>query len=564
MTDTLCGPGAPPAGLSAPVRNRYFYGKLLDAFHFELEQSYFNRKRALLNRLALGSGVLCGLPLAPTNDGGRVVVGPGVALDGWGREIVLPQASPAIDPRQLTDACGRPAGRIDGAGSVTICLAYHECPAEPAPVLVSSECDTSLGCAPSVTCEGYAILVRAGAPPPIAPGCGFPGLFGPEAGLPERYADLVDRISQSCPEPAQMPCVVLARIDLPDKDASGSFPPITPAMIDIHVRPLVYSNTLLFELLLCLADRVEQCCGPAPPTLTLSKVSGDQQSAPAGQDLPAPLVALAQQNGAPLAGANVLFEVAAGGGQIGPDPNTLGPSFSATTDGGGQATLPVWRLGAQPGGNLVRATLAGGAPGEVFFTAEAQALDLPVVNAIWPPNALDLMEDPALFDTWFGQPRIEITFSHKMDPARLEDVRPWLRLWHVVEYGGQEVVVSFLPLKYAGPVDQPQLGAPGFTEMFVVADQIPFGDDNRYLVQIRSENGAIVTEGPQPVELDAEFSGVTIEQELLDIIWDIDTRNTSSRRVWDGFVDTGARLPRSGEGAPGGRFTSWWKHTYKP
>lgn len=560
MTDTLCGPGAPSAGLSTPVRNRYFYGKLLDAFHFELEQSYFNRKRALLNRLALGSGVLCGLQVAPTNDGGRVVVGPGVALDGWGREIVLPQASPAIDPRQLTDACGRPARRIEGAGAVTICLAYHECPAEPAPVLVSNECDTSLGCAPSVTCEGYALLVREGAPPPIAPGCGFPGLFGPEAGLPERYADLVDRVSQSCPDPSQTPCVVLARIDLPDKDAAGSWPPITPAMIDIHVRPLVYSNTLLFELLLCLADRVEQCCGQTPTTLTLTKVSGDQQAAPAGQAVPAPLVAQVQQNGAPLAGANVLFEVAAGGGQIGPDPNTLGPSFSAASDGGGLVMLPVWQLGAQPGGHLVRATLAGGTPGEVFFTAEAQVLDLPVINAIWPPNGLNLHDNREALENWFNKPRIELTFSQKMDSASMEKVEPWLRLWHVSRFGEQEVEVRPIPLKYTGPVDEPQLSEPGFAEEFLIAEDIRVDAFNRYLVQIHSENNAIVTESAQRVELDAEFMGVAMTPELLDKIWGVDSPGPFSAEIWDGFASVGERLPRSGEGTPGGRFASWWMH----
>ena len=38
--------------LRAPVRNNYFYGKLLDVFHLEMEQEYFNAKRHLLNRLA--------------------------------------------------------------------------------------------------------------------------------------------------------------------------------------------------------------------------------------------------------------------------------------------------------------------------------------------------------------------------------------------------------------------------------------------------------------------------------------------------------------------------------
>ena len=42
-------------------RNRYFYGKLLTVRDFEVEQRYHCTKRALLNRLVHGAGVVCGL-----------------------------------------------------------------------------------------------------------------------------------------------------------------------------------------------------------------------------------------------------------------------------------------------------------------------------------------------------------------------------------------------------------------------------------------------------------------------------------------------------------------------
>ncbi len=42
-------------------RNRYFYGKLLTVRDFEVEQRYHSGKRALLNRLVHGAGVVCGL-----------------------------------------------------------------------------------------------------------------------------------------------------------------------------------------------------------------------------------------------------------------------------------------------------------------------------------------------------------------------------------------------------------------------------------------------------------------------------------------------------------------------
>src|SRR5215470_10474610 len=90
-----------PADLKTPVRNRYFYGKLLDVAHLEMEQEYFNSKRGLLNRLVTGAGVVCGLDVELTPDGSGVIVMPGVAIDKCGREIIVTGAtSPvALPPR---------------------------------------------------------------------------------------------------------------------------------------------------------------------------------------------------------------------------------------------------------------------------------------------------------------------------------------------------------------------------------------------------------------------------------------------------------------------------------
>ena len=76
-------------GLAAPERNRYFYGKLLDDRHLTMEQCYALKKRWMLNRLTLGTGVLCGLRVIACADG-SIAVTAGVAIDGVGREIVVP------------------------------------------------------------------------------------------------------------------------------------------------------------------------------------------------------------------------------------------------------------------------------------------------------------------------------------------------------------------------------------------------------------------------------------------------------------------------------------------
>ena len=47
--------------IKTPVRNRYFYGKLLDVYHFELETNYMNYKRWLMNRHVISYGVVCGM-----------------------------------------------------------------------------------------------------------------------------------------------------------------------------------------------------------------------------------------------------------------------------------------------------------------------------------------------------------------------------------------------------------------------------------------------------------------------------------------------------------------------
>ena len=90
--------------LTLPKRNHFFYGKLLDEMHLRLEQNYFNGKRHLLNRLALGHGVLCGLEVVVED--GTVWVTPGVAIDRHGREIIVPEKvqidlNPAAPSREV-------------------------------------------------------------------------------------------------------------------------------------------------------------------------------------------------------------------------------------------------------------------------------------------------------------------------------------------------------------------------------------------------------------------------------------------------------------------------------
>jgi hypothetical protein len=242
-----CGDNCACARLEAPQRNHYFYGELLDETKLRREQGYLNEKRWMLNRLGLGKGVLCGLTVTWTQD--RVCISPGVAIDGCGREIVVPEAFP-IDPWQTTDDSGWPAATlaIGGTHEVTICLAYLECPTDFTPVLVT-DCDSSNRTAPSTIVEKYAVVVREiaeGSPEPLPPAldsdlCTALAEEDPEAKRKEVCGVLSAR---PCAEDKAKSCVtIVSKVTLTDGKITA---------VDVcSARPVVYSNPELFEMLMC-------------------------------------------------------------------------------------------------------------------------------------------------------------------------------------------------------------------------------------------------------------------------------------------------------------------------
>src|SRR5689334_10767060 len=153
--------------LSAPQRNNYYFGKLMDVLHFKLEQDYGMRKERLLNRLTLGEGVLCGLTLGK-GTGSQICVARGAAVDAVGREIIVPLAA-CIDPWTLTDECGQPAGELSKTTRhvVHLCLSYRECATDFAPTLVT-DCNAKEACAAGTIVESFRILVREGPPDAVA------------------------------------------------------------------------------------------------------------------------------------------------------------------------------------------------------------------------------------------------------------------------------------------------------------------------------------------------------------------------------------------------------------
>ncbi|HJH62246.1 MAG TPA: hypothetical protein IAC84_03115 [Firmicutes bacterium] len=100
-------------------RNRYFYGKLLTVQDFDLEQRYGRQKSQLLNRLALGAGVVCGLGVSASDDS-TLLIESGMALDYQGRMVVVEE--PLLRKLQMLE------GQEDLLGHDTayLCLEYAE------------------------------------------------------------------------------------------------------------------------------------------------------------------------------------------------------------------------------------------------------------------------------------------------------------------------------------------------------------------------------------------------------------------------------------------------------
>jgi hypothetical protein len=242
------------ADIKTFVRNRYFYGKLLEVSHFETEQAYFNEKRWLLNRLVTGYGVVCGLNVGLTEDNKQIWVDTGVAIDKSGHEIIVPVRSkpkslPVPEPETTGDV--KEGTRDDDddddddARVVSVYICYHDCPGDPEPIL-ANDCETPAPCATGSIRERYTIDIRPGKAPKIDLMCEVPDVM---MGGRLNYKLLAEFVTSSCPPVHRDPCIALANIRLPQSGNS-----CCADDIDISVRPIVYSNDLLFELLLGLTS----------------------------------------------------------------------------------------------------------------------------------------------------------------------------------------------------------------------------------------------------------------------------------------------------------------------
>lgn len=213
----------------APRRPTYFEGQLLTAEDLEAEQSYFLGARRSDVRELHGWGVVSGLSVQPSAGGG-VVVDPGLAIDGLGREIVVPDPLEMPDPRQPIDDRGQPCGDRLDSDVITICLAYAERAEDGDPARFVR--------------ETYTLEVRPGRaePPPPTPAA--------EAALTGSAEEVAVALCEAAAgaegDPAE-PCVPIATVDLRKGEPHVVLCP----------RRVVVATEVLLELIVGLVRRVQ-------------------------------------------------------------------------------------------------------------------------------------------------------------------------------------------------------------------------------------------------------------------------------------------------------------------
>ncbi len=131
-------------------RNRYFTGKMLTSADFAAEQRYINNKRRFINNMMFGAGIVSGMSVE-CQDEKNIRIDSGVAIDGYGREIVIPEAQikklSAIDGFEETQS-----------DSVCIYAAYDEENIQP--VYSASKKSKEDEYENNRTREGYRIYVK--------------------------------------------------------------------------------------------------------------------------------------------------------------------------------------------------------------------------------------------------------------------------------------------------------------------------------------------------------------------------------------------------------------------
>ncbi len=216
---------------------------------FEDEQSYHIEKRKHHHRYLHGYGIVCGLRVIPAQPPQRryVIVEPGVALDPWGREIVV------CEPTECELIKGGEPERRDRRNSLYLVLEYREVETEPIPILSGACSSEEENVAPSRVRETFQLSLRPQPPDEedeVSRRICKTLINAIREGVrqEEMHRLLCECVSQPCHPCPPDPALTLARIDIPEE---GS---ITEGQIDnCSHRRLALSVEQILCILLAIA-----------------------------------------------------------------------------------------------------------------------------------------------------------------------------------------------------------------------------------------------------------------------------------------------------------------------
>jgi len=284
---------------------KYSFGMLLEPRLLALEHRY-HALRANTHDIRLHDfGTVCGLRVekhpSPQCVNSYAILRPGIALDCCGREIVVPSdLFVPLKDGATSGWCGATMGTLGTTATTPssptqstltqsiptklyVCLRYAQCETDPIPTYVRpcgccGPCEHG-GCTPSVTREGYEVVVTS-TPPPVwinPVGRAFcewldVKLTGPGSSAPAQKlynASLAEVLSDVITQPCANFCdggnelLLLATVSF---NADGTLDEIDNA----SGRRLVLSTGALFEALLCLTKAEIVCCAATDAYLSLT------------------------------------------------------------------------------------------------------------------------------------------------------------------------------------------------------------------------------------------------------------------------------------------------------
>ena len=214
-----------PCNIPPLCRNHYFTGKLLTERDFTAEQKYMADKLRLHHVALHGWGVVCGLKVKPHPNCPdlRIIVEPGLAVDGCGREVRVPQrvevALPPPTAVAVEDPC--PSDELEeemnGLGeehttyqpmvTLYVCLRYVEWGAEQIAAPFNDCACGSSSTQPNRICEGYELTIATEEPK------GFDLVRREKEAWDSQDPEAIYKsILDGCQEPCNVDCIPLAVI----------------------------------------------------------------------------------------------------------------------------------------------------------------------------------------------------------------------------------------------------------------------------------------------------------------------------------------------------------------